>query len=248
MKILIATPCNQGLLTMGYVTSLLTKTINHPERLKNLTRYDIGTYICEGNSGLGKDRSVMASHALRNGIEKLIFIDADQMWEWEDIRKIIDSPQKIIAGVVPLKSYSPGTRPNFMHLPKDQDCFDSNNKNPTPGGLDKLYTKYNSEEVEVAAVGTAFLCIDHDVLAKLSTIVEPFLAPSPGYKQVHQCWEFFQSGVLDGVYLGEDWNFCRQAKACGFPIFINTTVRIPHIGNHVYKLGNELYNEQGGIG
>src|ERR1700733_7753997 len=121
MNLLLGTPCAQNQVHREYCMSLLTETINAPDRLENQTKYSIATYLVGGVSGLGKDRGIIASHALRHNFDKVFFIDADQSWTWDQFRTIADSPESITAGVVALKQYP--IQLNFTPQPQDNVHF-----------------------------------------------------------------------------------------------------------------------------
>ena len=222
-----------------YLMSLLARTMLAPQRLENLSHYDVAPYLTHGNSGLSKDRNIVASFALRNGFDKLFCIDSDQTWNWEQFRSIVDSNKEIIAGVVPLKAFP--TKLNFTPNPEDKDLFEGEDGRSTnPLGLEKMLKKYGTDELPVQCMGTAFMCIDTKVFAKLaeSKYVPKFVYEGSGKQE--WVWDFFQTGVVEPLYYGEDWGFCLQAKRHGFQPYINGKVHIPHIGNHTYRIGQNL--------
>lgn len=210
-----------------------------PDRLANLERYDIAQYLQGGYSGLGKDRSIAASFALRNGFDKVLFIDSDQSWVWEDVKKVLDSKLLIAAGMVPLKSYP--TQLNFTPLAVDKEFYDPEDGVVTPAGVARWCDGVIfNEEMPVAAVGTGFMCIDRSVLQTLvdNGSAEKFLFKEAKGDKTEwvACWNFFPSGVLESNYYGEDFSFCILAGRAGIPIGVNTTVKIPHHGWHEYKI------------
>lgn len=241
MKILVATPCAHSMVRQEYLTSMLAETFNAPERLANQEKYDIGFYTTAGYSGLGRDRGVIASYALRNNVDKLFFIDNDMRWKWEDCRKLLDSKRPIIAGVAPLKKYP--IRLNFTPLPTDSDCFTDDQDSVTPVGLEVWWEKHErAVEIRVTATGTAFMVIDRVVLEKM---VEREVAPPFYFNDLQSgkravCWDFFQTGVEEGIYLGEDWGFCVQAARIGFETWVNPSVQVDHCGDHIYQVYGEV--------
>lgn len=73
-----------------------------------------------------------------------------------------------------------------------------------------------SSPCEVDFVGGGCLLIHRTVLEKV---------PAPLFK-----WTINDESLKPGDRLGEDFNFCRKARACGFPVFLDTTVRCRHMG------------------
>lgn len=235
MKIMLATPCFQGVATMDYMQCLLTETLLNPDRLLQQQRYNILPYFQKGYSGLGKDRGTMASYALKLGCDKIIFIDSDQAWTWNDLKKILDSEKQIVAGVIPLKKMPQVL--NFTPLMEDMDAFEDEGKEITPVGLRRLRQKYHGQdEIEVEMTGTGFLSVDRSVLEALSKTCDQFLYYDPHTQTKQIGWDFFPSGAMGGVYMGEDWGHCIIAKRAGFKIYINSSVFIDHVGNFTYRV------------
>jgi len=211
----------------------------HPQRLQDQRTYDIAYNLVHGNSGLSKDRSIVASTALHMGFDKLFFIDADQSWRFEDFARLVHSPHKIVGAPIAQKK-----RPislNFTPLERDNDCFKDSNGVPTPKGLQKLMEKYPKKEIEVALLGTGFMCVDVSVLSDLTATAPQFDYIHPQTGQKMTCWEFFPSGAADGIYWGEDWALCRNAKHAGHSIFINPYCNgVGHHGDDSFFVGDEL--------
>lgn len=252
MKILIATPCAADQVHRMYMHSILTQTFNASDRLTNQNRYNIALYTAGGFSGLGKDRGVMASHALRNGFDKLFFIDADQSWIWPQFKRIVDSDKPITCGIVPLKKYPLAL--NFTPLEEDLSLFKAEDSLVTPEGLIRIADKYIKFDLEpqknlnldttfpVKLAGTAFMCIDVKVLKTLAQNGSApvfYHADSMSGEKV-MCWDFFQSGAINGFYIGEDWGFCAQAAHAGFTTYMDSQVLIDHHGQHTYQIGASL--------
>lgn len=242
MKILLATPCSAGQVHYKYCQSLLHQAFLSPERLQNLEKYDIALFHLGGYSGLGKDRGIMASTALRGGFDKIIFIDADQSWTWPQLKAIIDSDKPIVAGVVALKQYP--IQLNFVPNVDDRDCFAEENGKIMSKGLNRLLKKHNQDEIPVQGVGTAFMAIDVSVLQALTKKCPSFIYHENSSGKKVTCYDFFQSGVVNELYIGEDFGFVFQAKRAGFQAYINGSVRVDHHGGHDYQIGNELVSER----
>ena len=124
LQILLCTPCSRGFVRQEYSACLLTQFFNHPDRLANQQRYQLAIYQIKGYSGLGKDRGVLASYALRHRFDKIFFVDDDMEWRWDQCKTLFDSDKPIIAGVAPLKQFPAPM--NFTPLDEDKDCFSPN--------------------------------------------------------------------------------------------------------------------------
>jgi hypothetical protein len=51
----------------------------------------------------------------------------------------------------------------------------------------------------------------------------------------HTVNHFFQTGVVDGEILPEDYFFCELARRAGHAPFVDTAIRLRHIGRAVYE-------------
>lgn len=254
MKILLATPCAGDVVYRRHMLSILSETFMHPDRLRYQDRYQIAHYTVAGDSGLGKDRGLIASYAVRNGFDKLFMVDSDQVWVWQQFRDLVDSDKPIIAGVVGLKKYP--VQLNFTPKVEDAHCFEPEDKITTYAGLRRLIakhtlpnTKINEQEIEVQAVGTGFICIDVKVLKALalSKDAPAFRTADPNPftpKARIAAWDFFQTGVINEEYYGEDWGFSIIAARAGFKSYINASILVEHIGNHSYFPYNNLIDSR----
>lgn len=250
MKILLATPASGGLVHWKYFQSVLTELFLAGERLDNMPRYDLAMYVQGGHSGLAKDRGVIASFALRNDFDKLFFVDADQSFMWADCKKLFDSNKPVVGGMVALKSYP--IRLNFHPRPEDKHFFAPENNCTSPQGVRRWREaqaanplKPFSDEMQVGALGTGFMCIDVKVLRDMVTkkVVEPFIVEETrnDIPMRSQAWDFFSTGVLDGTFFGEDYGFAILAQRAGHTVWVNTTVTADHHGQHTYQVPKETW-------
>ena len=269
MRILVGTPCAMGVVHSQYLTSFLA-TFNgvtqHKQQVANqlVQQYpggfnqndknhvaglnqalhqhtlDVGLYTLAGESLLGRGRNHIAAQCLIGGWDKLIFIDSDGGWSYEDFKAIVNSPHPIIGGVVPLKAYvnSPhGFQTSLNYLPFLEDEVHFQNGIRDLAGTEKMVKAHGSHIVRVAFTGTAFLSISREVLMKMAETAQEYLYPDPhtGQSAVH--WSFFDGGPINDTYNSEDWSFCHKARELGYDIHIDTNVRLSHTGNHTFRAG-----------
>lgn len=221
-------------------------TESNPEHVNTLRAslakhtFDIGVYTLGGESLLGRGRNHIAQVALSRGWDKLFFIDADGGWSWNDFHALVSSPHPIIAGVVPLKTY-PNAPHNFEtslnYLPFLEDEVYFNNSLRTLSSTIKMAEAHGSHQVKVAFTGTAFLCIDVSVLAKLAETTPEYIYPNPESGQPETHWDFFGGGPVEEMYQSEDWAFCHKAREADYEIVVDTNVRLQHVGTHCFRAG-----------
>lgn len=206
MKVLIATPAYGGMLSVPYVVSLLDTVSRAPDE-----GIQLGFFCLSNESHINRARNRCCSAFLFGDYDKLLFIDSDIGWTWDHFLSLVRSPHEIVGGSYPKKSYP--IEMNFEPLPS---------------------VWVEGDEVEVKYIPTGFMMIDRIVLEELKQHV-----PSYSYKQMSMPdpelhYEFFQSGIVDGDWLSEDWYFCHLARGLGFQIWMNLKALVNHSGFHTF--------------
>lgn len=242
MKLLISTPCFGGILTEKYVSSLMTCTTRAiAEEL--VTGFQI--HFQGKESLIHRARNRAALYMIEHGFDKLLTIDADMIWTYEDFERIVTSDKDLIGGTYPLKTFPIVL--NFNPLPgKGTELFSESGR-----GIDydkfQLFKKAYADERGIAEVNhlpTGFLCAKRKVFEKLgeSTDIYEDLDASTGTRK--RFMHFYSSDVHNGILESEDWSFCRRAREAGFPVFFDTKVITGHTGTHDYRLG-QVFSEKG---
>jgi len=108
MKLVISTPCFGGQLFRNYAGALMqAKELAVAEGL--LTECHI---LWQGSESLiPRARNRDAMYLLESGFDKLLSIDADIEFTYEDFKRIITSEKDIVGGIYPLKAFPVGGRP-----------------------------------------------------------------------------------------------------------------------------------------
>lgn len=169
-----------------------------------------------GFSAVDNARNEMASAALRDGFDELMWIDADQGFSPDDIDRLRAHDLPICSGLYAKKGprsfacrFMPGTR---------QITLGRN------GGL-----------IEIKYAGFGFVHTRREVYEaiqrteNLPVCNEIFDNPKVPY--------FMPMVVPDRIghtYLGEDYAFCERARRAGFTIMADTRMRIWHVGRYMY--------------
>ncbi len=145
----------------------------------------------------------------------ILFIDDDMTWQPSDVRTLVETRDKWDLDMVGGLCFQRGEpyQPTMLY------------ENVAGGGYTYRESWPEDTAVEVDATGLAFCLIHKRVFEKM--LGEPFptqeerkrLPPPPFF-----AW---------GTGYGEDIQFCREAKAKGVKIFVDTAVKVGHIGDHV---------------
>lgn len=170
-----------------------------------------------GYSAIDQGRCRMAYDALyRRGFKELMWIDSDVAFNPDDFERLRAHGLPLVAAAYPFKGYP---RMTIQALSDQEIRFGEG------GGL-----------IEIAAAATGFLYTRSEVyeamrvhfnLQLCNTAFDnpmyPFFLPA--------VWE--EGG--DKLYLGEDFSFCRRARACGFKVMLDASIKLKHIGLRGYS-------------
>lgn len=190
-----------------------------PECERGLARLEARGYVVRRVSGyaaIDQGRSQMATDALAEGFDELMWIDSDVNFDPDSVDRLRAHDLPIVCGIYPKK----GVRALSCHLAPNtpQVVFG------TGGGL-----------LEITYAATGFLHtrrVIYEEMAKrleLPVCNEAFARPMVPY--------FLPLIVSRGDkpwYLGEDFSFCERARRCDYAIMADTTIRLHHIGRYGY--------------
>ena len=188
------------------------------EGLLRLEREGVRVVRRAGCSAIDSARNEMASDALHDGAEAILFIDADIGFSPTDALRLLARPESVVAGVYAKKSRR------------------------------ELASRFAGEITEVvfgiAAAGlyplkyaaAGFLRIRCDVLRLL---IERLSLPLCNTKWGRGSWPFFQPMIVDDEgdgphYLGEDWAFSHRLRQVGITPMADTSIRLWHYGHHPF--------------
>lgn len=203
-KTVILTPCNGGIV------------FDVDVKLRQLEKLGYEVWRTPGYSAIDQCRCRMAYDAVyRRDFEELIWVDGDVNFEIEDIKKLQDSGKDIIAGVYPFKGHPEMT---FDPLSDDQEIIFGKG-----GGI-----------YEVNCVATGFLYTKREVYEDM---VEGLNLPLCNTSFDCPSYPWFRPNIWEEdetYYLGEDFSFCKYAKQVGYKTFIDSTIKLEHIGKYAY--------------
>lgn len=170
-----------------------------------------------GYAAIDQARSQMATDALADGFDELMWIDADIGFDPDAVDRLRAHGLPIACGIYPKK----GQRALACNLLNDTDKVTFGKE----GGL-----------FEIAYAATGFLLTRRQVYAdieralRLPTCNQRFNRPIVPY--------FLPLLLEDGEghwYLGEDFAFSERARRAGHKVIADTTIRLTHIGRYGYS-------------
>lgn len=170
-----------------------------------------------GDCFVAKVRNKIVGAFLETDGTDLFFLDDDLGWPAHKVIEFLDRPEPIIAGVYPKKT-------DGVDWPVALDA------DATTGQLIENNGLYRANGI----VGTGFMRIKRVVLETLWEKAAPFRDVNIGGTGEYRA--VFQSGVdADGWWCGEDVNFCREAAAAGFDIWVDPDIEFQHRGGKTWK-------------
>jgi len=188
--------------------------------LKELERAGNLVHRVKGDTDLTRGRSQMATDALAEGFEELIWIDSDIQFSPESVDRLSSHNLPYVGGLYPIKEQGRRRWP-CKPLPGDNELVFGEE-----GGLKQL-----------TYLTTGFLLTHREVYL---SVQEKFALPRCASVSRHGLVPYFQQMVIpsdDGnefYYLSSGFSFCERVRQCGYPIMADTTIRLGHIGKRFW--------------
>lgn len=182
--------------------------------------YEIWRYF--GCASIDFIRSKLATKAMKDGFDEIVWIDSDMIFNPEDVDKLRSHDRRLVTGIYSRREEGRGFACNF-----DPDSEGKKIILGKGGGLIKL-----------AACGAGFL-YTHRVIYEMLALKMPVCNEAFGEYIV----PFFMPMIINHPvkghwYLRETYAFCHHVKQLGIQIIADTSIRLYHIGNYYYGWEN----------
>ena len=216
MSLLIALPCYGGI-----VSDKTAKGLFNLGKELRTSGLDHGLLTMANESLVTKARSRIANFFLNNTeYEYILFIDSDIGFMPEDVFKLIMSEKDIVCGAYPMKGIP--IRYNYnISTPEVKE-----------GDL-----------IKIENIGFGFALIHRKVFESIKNKYGEelkYFPPTnnstypPTEKEYNNSYHYFLDLKKDMSYLPEDFSFFERAKSVGYDAWLNTSIRLSHVGSHVY--------------
>jgi hypothetical protein len=232
-SIFIATPMYGGMTSGIYNKSLLNTVIE----LKD-SGYEVKYEDLYNESLITRARNTLTHLFLKSNYEYLLFIDSDQSFIAEDIKRMISYKKDIIAAAVPMKTINwDNIKKAFENGKKDFYRYggsynvNSLEDNPVANVNDPLEVKY---------VGSGMMLIHRSVFEKLSNLVKGYGYDNlsnlqiPFGETIREYW-FTSVDSKENRLLSEDFNFCSMFRGIGGKIYVDLNANVSHQGSYVFS-------------
>lgn len=193
--------------TSGYFTQALVNTLMYDQATE---RHVVGCLNEWSSANVSSARNSLTRRFLDEyDAEWLLWVDADMAFEHDALPRLLASAdtqdRPIVGGLCFGASYG-RLFPTIYQFVKDGDGIRTVRVEDYP--LNSL--------VGCAATGAAFVLIHRRVLEEMRD------------RGFNAAFPWFQETELGGMPAGEDITFCIRAGICGFPIHVDTAVKIGH--------------------
>jgi hypothetical protein len=194
-------------------------TTIEPECERSLAQLEARGYVVRrvfGNAAIDQARSQMASDALADGFDEIMWIDADIGFDPDAIETLRAHGLPVVCGI---------------YAKKGQRALSCNILPTTT----KVTFGVNGGLLEIAHAATGFLLTRRSVYEDIARQCE-----------LPRCNEHFGRPVIPYFlpmviphegghwYLGEDFAFSERARRSGYRVMADTTIRLSHIGRFGY--------------
>lgn len=235
MIVLIGIPMYGGQCYGDFMLSLfnLTKGFDHHK-----IKYEL--HLVQNESLITRARNSIVSYFMSSPkFTHLLFLDCDLMFDAETILKMLQSGVEIVGGCYPKK---------FLNMDKMMHYYDKGER----GGklllrqtdLNYNIKIYNGNQakianglVEVNDVPTGCMLIDKRCMAQIVHKNRQYAYKNnvAGYKNVQNFYDIFRVGADEnGIYLSEDYYFCKLAREIGCKLWLVADATLVHIGRYNY--------------
>ena len=230
----VGTPCFGGLVTTGYMTSII-KLMQYSES----HGFNVSLNLLGRDSLITRSRNTLVSEFVRTDATHFMFIDADLAFEPELVHRMLVFDEDVVGGMYPVKA-----------LRWDQPARITEREPPETATLQYVGKFCEGDELERRgpfATGvycaTGFMMMKRRVVERL---IEAYPQCAYGSDHVYvagkspmQYYALFEC-MVDPVtreYLSEDFGFCRLWRAIGGKIWLDVEGALTHTGPHDF-VGN----------
>jgi hypothetical protein len=230
----IATPCYGGQVTLIYHESIVKLFAACMANGIDLTPLAVG-----GDALITRARNELVARFLDGPGTHLLFVDADIGFEPEQVRRLLAFDADVTAAAYPIKS---------IEWERLKSMFERGEFRP-PRLHHYVYAVADPSKIEgrdgfVRAIyaGTGFLMIRRPALERLCAA-----HPELRYRSTHSKKAYAEGSenryalfdcLIDpetGVYLSEDYAFCKRWTDLGGEIWVDAESRLRHVGPMIFE-------------
>jgi hypothetical protein len=234
--IVVGTPCFGGLVTQDYAMSLIQLTSFAPS-----AGFDVAIMMLGNDALIPRARSAIVAKFLDNpATTHLLFVDADICFTPEHVARMLRFDRDFVAGLYPAK---------ILDWPQLAERFGRTDESLEEAGLVYVGDVCSGAALKVENgfatgnyAGTGFQLIKRGAFERM---IKAY--PESRYKSLHafprvsrpseNYYALFDCMIEPetGVYLSEDYAFCRRWRALSGEIWLDLSSRLVHTGSYNFR-------------
>ncbi|MDR3450910.1 MAG: hypothetical protein P4M15_14420 [Alphaproteobacteria bacterium] len=234
--IVVGTPCFGGMVSQDYTMSLLNLSA-----AANAHGFDVAVMMLGNDALITRGRSAIVARFLDNpATTHLLFVDADISFSVEQVVRLLKADKDFTAGLYPAKIIDWNQlAQRFGH---STETLDEAGLAYVCGLCEGAEAKRENGFATGTYAGTGFQLIKRGVFERM---IKAY--PESKYKALHafprpsqpsdNLYALFDC-MIDpdsGVYLSEDYAFCRRWRAIGGEIWLDLQSKLNHSGSYTYR-------------
>jgi len=234
-QIFLATPCFGGLVSQHYMQSVLGLV-----QFGAQAGFDVTLALLGHDSLITRSRNTLIGQFLqRTEATHLLFVDADILFQPEQVFHMLAFDQDFVAGIYPLKVMD-WSQPAIKRAALREESFETAPLHYV-GSLESG-TALEREGRFATAIycGGGFMLLKRQVITRM---IEAY--PESRYRNVHaftnarseENYALFEC-MIDKeteAYVSEDFGFCQKWRDIGGRIWLDTEGRLTHIGAYHFN-------------
>ena len=227
--IFIATPCFGGLVTQGYMQSVVGLMAAAPALGLDLSLAMLGQ-----DALITRARNTLVGQFLHHKTAThLLFVDSDISFKPEDVLRLVQAGKPVVAGMYPLKS--------FYWDRAFRERLEAGETIETAGlhyvGSPTNPRRHDGDLVSADFAGTGFMLIQRHALERMTSaypetqyrVVDAYRS-GPAEPVANHALFDCQIDVESGCYRSEDFVFCARWRQLGGEIWLDAGIRLTHTG------------------
>ena len=212
-KLFIATPAFDGKTHIQYTVALADTQLL-------LSQHGVETKIVITSCGsrLDFERARLCKAFLQSDCTHMLCIDSDLGWPPVAVVKLLEQDEDCVGGLYPARN-RPTDAPIFYFR---ATCKEDGSVVQHPFKQPLLQMQY---------IPAGFVLIKRRVFeAIIDKFPELYFEPKHESLIQENGHLFFHGYIWEGELWGEDYNFCRRVRDCGFKIYIDPLIQFDHAG------------------
>ena len=230
--IFIATPCFGGLVTQGYMQSVIALMA-----VAGAHGVDITLGLLGQDALITRSRNTLVSHFITQpGATHLLFVDADISFQPENVFRLLRAAKPIAAGIYPLKAYYWDRA--FKERLAAREPIETAGLHYV-GRLNSINDlERDGDFVTANFAGTGFMMIDRATIEQMIVSYPETAYRATDAYGTHPSINGLTYALFDceidpetETYRSEDFTFCRRWRRIGGSVWLDTGAALTHTGS-----------------